>query len=165
MDCSPPGSSVHGVLQARILEWVAMPFSRTSCPSRDQTFILVSPALSGGLFTSSATWEATRISEQILPVWNYKTGFHDESITYLIAMWTICTLEFHWDLKKFLKKLKTPFPRQGTFLMVGVVTFRFVNSQWWMNEWINHSLLKFSKTQSPWPNLSIGLGPLSGKGP
>ena len=28
MDCSPPGSSVHGVLQARILEWVAMPFSR-----------------------------------------------------------------------------------------------------------------------------------------
>ena len=27
MDCSPPGSSVHGTLQARILEWVAMPFS------------------------------------------------------------------------------------------------------------------------------------------
>ena len=26
-DCSPPGSSVHGILQARILEWVAMPFS------------------------------------------------------------------------------------------------------------------------------------------
>ena len=29
-DCSPPGSSVHGVLQARILEWVAIPFSRES---------------------------------------------------------------------------------------------------------------------------------------
>ena len=28
MDCSPPGFSVHGILQARILEWVAMPFSR-----------------------------------------------------------------------------------------------------------------------------------------
>ena len=28
MDCSPPGSSVHGIFQARILEWVAMPFSR-----------------------------------------------------------------------------------------------------------------------------------------
>ena len=28
MDCSPPASSVHGILQARILEWVAMPFSR-----------------------------------------------------------------------------------------------------------------------------------------
>jgi len=31
MDCSPPGSSVHGILQARILEWVAIPFS----PPRD----------------------------------------------------------------------------------------------------------------------------------
>ena len=30
VDCSPPGSSVHGVLQARILEWVAIPFSRGS---------------------------------------------------------------------------------------------------------------------------------------
>ena len=30
MDCSPPGSSVHGILQARILEWVAMPSSRAS---------------------------------------------------------------------------------------------------------------------------------------
>ena len=30
MDCSPPGSSAHGILQARILEWVAIPFSRGS---------------------------------------------------------------------------------------------------------------------------------------
>ena len=30
MDCSPPGSFVHGILQARMLEWVAMPFSRRS---------------------------------------------------------------------------------------------------------------------------------------
>ena len=37
MDCSPPGSSVHGILQARILEWVAMPSSRGSSRSRDQT--------------------------------------------------------------------------------------------------------------------------------
>ena len=32
MDCSPLGSSVHGILQARILEWVAIPFSRGSIP-------------------------------------------------------------------------------------------------------------------------------------
>ena len=30
MDCNPPGSSVHGIVQARILEWVATPFSRGS---------------------------------------------------------------------------------------------------------------------------------------
>ena len=37
MDCSPPGSSVHGILQARILEWVAMPSSGGSSQRRDQT--------------------------------------------------------------------------------------------------------------------------------
>ena len=37
MDCSPPGSSVHGILQARTLEWVAMPSSRKSSQPRDQT--------------------------------------------------------------------------------------------------------------------------------
>ena len=36
MDCSPPGSSVHGILQARILEWVAMPSSRRFSRPRDQ---------------------------------------------------------------------------------------------------------------------------------
>ena len=35
MDCSPPGSSVHGIIQARILEWVAMPSSRGSSWPRD----------------------------------------------------------------------------------------------------------------------------------
>ena len=39
MDCSPPGSSAHGTLQARILEWVAMPSSRGSSWSRDCTCI------------------------------------------------------------------------------------------------------------------------------
>ena len=35
MDCSPPGSSVHGILQARILEWVAISYSRGSSRARD----------------------------------------------------------------------------------------------------------------------------------
>ena len=38
MDCSPPGSSVHGILQARILEWVAIPFFRGSSQPRALTF-------------------------------------------------------------------------------------------------------------------------------
>ena len=37
MDCSPPDSSVHEISQARILEWVAISFSRGSCQPRDQT--------------------------------------------------------------------------------------------------------------------------------
>ena len=35
MDCSPPGSSVHGIFQSRILEWVAISFSKGSSPPRD----------------------------------------------------------------------------------------------------------------------------------
>ena len=41
-DCSPLGSSVHGILQARILEWVTIPFSRGSSQPRDQTQTQVS---------------------------------------------------------------------------------------------------------------------------
>ena len=37
MDCNPPGSSVHGILQSRILEWVAIPFSRGSSQPRNGT--------------------------------------------------------------------------------------------------------------------------------
>ena len=37
VDCSPPGSSAHGILQARVLEWVAISFSRESSRPRNQT--------------------------------------------------------------------------------------------------------------------------------
>ena len=40
MDCSPPGSSVHGILRARILEWVTMASSRGSSQLRDRTHLL-----------------------------------------------------------------------------------------------------------------------------
>ena len=39
MDCSPTGSSIHGISQARILEWVAIPFSRGSSQPRDWTHV------------------------------------------------------------------------------------------------------------------------------
>ena len=46
MDCSLPSSSVHGILQARILEWVAVPFSRGSSQPRDWTQV---SCIAGGL--------------------------------------------------------------------------------------------------------------------
>ena len=49
MDCSPPGSSVHGLLQARILEWVAIPFSSGSSHPKDQTQV---SHIAGRFFTS-----------------------------------------------------------------------------------------------------------------
>ena len=55
MDCSTPGSSVHGILQARILEWVVVYSSRGSSQPRDASHM--SPTLAGGFFITSATWE------------------------------------------------------------------------------------------------------------
>ena len=48
MDYSPPGSSDHGILQARILEWVAMLFSRGFSEPRDRTQVF---CIAGGFFT------------------------------------------------------------------------------------------------------------------
>ena len=39
MDCNLPGSSVYGILQATILEWIAVPFSRGSSQTRDQSWV------------------------------------------------------------------------------------------------------------------------------
>ena len=58
MDCNLPGFSVHGILQARVLEGVAMSSSRIRSLSRDQTTKPVSPALVGKFFIPSTTWEA-----------------------------------------------------------------------------------------------------------
>ena len=56
MDCGPPGSSVHGILQARILEWVAIPYSKGSSWPRNQTWVSL---IAGRSLTIWATREAT----------------------------------------------------------------------------------------------------------
>ena len=55
VDYSPPGSSVHGILQARILEWVAISSSRGSFQAKDWTYI--GSCIAGRFFTTSITWE------------------------------------------------------------------------------------------------------------
>ena len=52
MDCSPPGASVHGILQARILQWVPIPFSRGSSRPRARTQV---SHIAGRFFTIIAT--------------------------------------------------------------------------------------------------------------
>ena len=59
MDCSSPGFSVHRILQAGTLEWVAIPFSRGSYRPTIEPASLVSAPLAGVFFTSSATGKPT----------------------------------------------------------------------------------------------------------
>ena len=54
----PAGSSVHGILHTRILEWVAMQASRNLPDPGIEPVALMSAALAGRFFTTSATWEA-----------------------------------------------------------------------------------------------------------
>ena len=54
MDCSSPGSCVYGIFQVRILEWVAISFSRRSSPPRDPAWV---SCMAGGFFTIWATRE------------------------------------------------------------------------------------------------------------
>jgi len=55
MDCSPPGPSVHGVLQARTLEWAAMPSSRDLPNPGIKHMTFMSPEQVGRFFTTSTT--------------------------------------------------------------------------------------------------------------
>ena len=75
MDCSPPGSSVHGILQARTLDWVAIFFSRRSSWSEDWTRISLSPALAGVFFSTEPPWKLNSIHSQINGHLDFPPGF------------------------------------------------------------------------------------------
>ena len=62
MDCSPPGSSVHEVSQARILERVAISTFRGSSPSKDWICVSCVFCIAGGFFTHWATWGTQSLS-------------------------------------------------------------------------------------------------------
>ena len=66
MDCNPPDSSVHVILQARILEWVVIPFSRGSSQPRDWTWV---SCIASSFFTIWATKEAQFYLLQFI-TWN-----------------------------------------------------------------------------------------------
>ena len=57
VDCSPPGSSVHGILQEIMLEWVSMPSSRDLPDPGIEPASLMSLALAGRFLTTSSTWK------------------------------------------------------------------------------------------------------------
>ena len=70
MDCSLPGFAVHGILQARILEWVAILFSRWSSRPRDRTWV---SCIAGRFFTVWGTREAQMLLSRFSHVWLYTT--------------------------------------------------------------------------------------------
>ena len=78
MDCSLPGSSVHGIFQTRILEWVAISFSRGSSPPRDNLGLL------------HCRWILYQLSYQGCSI--FKSG---DTQSYL---WSVCSYLLHHSL-------------------------------------------------------------------
>ena len=119
MDSSPPGSSVHGVLQARILEWVAIPFSRRSSQPRDGTQVSY---IAGRFFTILATIGHMYIffgemSIQFLcPYFNWVVCIFDVEL-YELFMYFECKLLVKYIVCKYLLPFsRLPFHFVGSFL-------------------------------------------------
>ena len=85
VDCSPPISAVHGILQARILEWVVMPSSRKSSWPRDGTYVAcVSCTVGGSLLLSH--WGSPIIGYYLLSIWPHWFLFYSY---YNLLLWLV----------------------------------------------------------------------------
>ena len=62
MDCKLPDPSVHGILQVRVLEWVAIPSPGPLPDPGIEPVSLMSPSLAGRFLTTSATWKALNLN-------------------------------------------------------------------------------------------------------
>ena len=85
MNCSPPGSCVHGILQARILEWVAVPSSGDLSDPGIKLASPVAPALAGGLLYPWASWEARHSAPLSTKRWPRATLKPGCSATYWLC--------------------------------------------------------------------------------
>ena len=134
MDCIPPVSSVHGILQAKILEWVAMLSSRGSSQPRDQTQVF---CIAGRFFTVWTTREARNMSLDVTFSADYQDDEKDrhrwalsrcdiallsiqmssaEELHYTEMTWTA---DWKWNLLGWISKVTSmamDFPERGIFL-------------------------------------------------
>ena len=103
-DCSPPGSSVRGILQARILQWVAIPFSGGSSWHRDGTWV---SCTAGRFFTIWAT------GKSLIDEWRNQTQYylwHHIIILSHVKEWSVdrsCNMgetrkHAKWDTKGYV---------------------------------------------------------------
>ena len=92
MDCSPPGSSVHGIFHARILEWGAISSSRGSSRPRDPTLVSHIPALAGGFINTGATGKPEHFSD-----------LHPSSFIYAM---TKCALTMQYRQSSYMEALE-----------------------------------------------------------
>ena len=172
VDYSPLGSSVHGILQARILEWVAMPSFGWSSQPRDQTCVSWSSEPPGkpdgkcirvlfcfyivqvGLWVSH---EASHFSSGSLGIWSHQLpgrSWKKEEETYMIK-----THQWDKQSRKLHAVPRGPEWHNGSALSVSAPSTQYWEVQWtqsWMCEWTSGTEADMTSEK--------GLGQLSPKG-
>ena len=128
MDCSLPGSSVHGILQARILEWVAIPFSRGSSRPRDWTQVSCTV---GRFFT---IWATRKSNINIL------TTYYISSVQFSRSVISN-SLQTHG-----LQHTRLPCPSPN----LGACSNPYPSS-WWCHPAISSSVIPFSSCLQSFP--------------
>ena len=115
MDCSPPGSSVHGILQARILEWVAIPISRDGSISTGMEPVsLMSPALANGFFTPLPPGHKLKKGERL----KYTGQDKHQRPAVTTFPGVLCWLLSHWPYQERSRfHSRQNFPLKGWMLL------------------------------------------------
>ena len=114
MDGSPPGSSVHGIFQARILDFVAICSSRGSSRSRDQTRIFCISCTAGRLFTAEPPGKPHHNVETLFGSWfGRQTGF--ECVCMCVQMLINIYAFLCRETGMFLRQLVEKSSISGTF--------------------------------------------------
>ena len=166
MDCSPPGSSVHGILQARIMEWIAIPFCSRSSRPMDQTQV---SCITGRFFSISVTREVLvllsnhSVSDSLWPL-----GLQPTSLPYLLVSPRACSNScllsrwFHPTISSSVAPFSSclqSFPESGSFPMSQL----FRSNDQSVGASASASILPM-KIQGWFPSGSTGLISLQSKG-
>ena len=125
MDCSPPDSSIHGIFQARVLEWVAISFSKESSQPRDWTRV---SCIAGRHFTTWVTREYQSLSVFIYGVAQSRTRLRD---------WT----ELNWSFTYVLQYTDVNFDISESFSLRKDIWFSFMKTclhEVWVGKQLRH---------------------------
>ena len=136
MDCSLPGSSLHGILQARVLEWVAISFSRGSSRPRDWTPV---SCIAGRRFNLWATREALSF-------------FKSQPESHTSEMASPLTLHLYSQLMIWYTIVHWTSPRQQPGILrwlCEVVTSARNSLIWNLSPYFQHSLINYSNPHIP----------------
>ena len=112
MDCRTPGSSVYGILQARILEWVAISYSRGSFQLRGQTLASCISCNADGFFTTAPPGIPI-LRNEALPPTQHSSQARPGPISFLCSRASILPVLPPWWLIPCFPPPRILYPRQG----------------------------------------------------